>query len=581
VIEMQSEAGAAGVLHGALQAGALACSFTASQGLLLMLPTLHRLAGELMPLVLHVATRALAAQALSIFGDHGDLMAVRGCGCAILCGASVQEAGDFAAIASRASLLGRLPFLHAFDGFRTSHEIQKVWPLSDALLRALLPAAAIAAHRRRALSPARPVLRGTSQNPDVYFQGRETVNPFITALPDLVQQAMDQFALLTGRRYGLFEYVGPADAERVLVLMGSACQTVEETLSLLNASGARVGVVKVRLFRPFACERFAALLPATTRAVAVLDRCKEAGSAGEPLLLDVIASLQKHWPARHRGRPLPQVVGGRYGLGSKEFTPAMVKAVVDNLAAALAPDHTPDRAPDRAVNAGGGESGVRNPFTVGIDDDLGHTSLSLEAGFGLEETPEPRGSTSTDGTATEGAATEGTATEGAAEVRAICYDLGADGTVGANRSTVHLVGERTDRYVQAYFVLQPVRGDLSRPRPAAAAAQGPGDGAAAAAAPAGPAALGLLPGAARGLPQRARSAPTPSAATATASVRVPGGLRRLRRDALPEAGQPVVRRSDAGGQCHGMLLDLRRQSAHHTLDDRSARARAGLDQFPV
>ena len=421
VVELQSEAGAAGALHGALQGGTLACSFTASQGLLLMIPTLHKLAGELCPLVLHVASRALAAQALSIFGDHGDVMAVRGTGCAIFVSASVQEAGDLAAIASRAALLGRLPCVHAFDGFRTSHEIQKVWPLPDAVLRSLMPAEAIAAHRRRALSPLHPVLRGSSQNPDVYFQARETVNPFLLAMPALVQEAMDLFAQLTDRHYQLFDYAGPADARRVVVLMGSGCETTEETLAVLNRSGAGVGLVKVRLYRPFAAERFVAALPLTTRAVAVLDRCKEAGSVGEPLLLDVIAAIQEHWPLRHPGQPLPRVIGGRYGLGSKEFTPAMVKAVVDNLRAALDPAGPPPR----------------NHFTVGIDDDVCHTSLTVESGFLLE------GEAGT--VASEGGAESG-------GVRAIVYGLGADGSVGASRSTIQIIGEHTDQHVQGYVV---------------------------------------------------------------------------------------------------------------------------------
>jgi pyruvate-ferredoxin/flavodoxin oxidoreductase len=417
VVELQSEGGAAGALHGALQGGTLACSFTASQGLLLMIPTLHKLAGELCPLVLHVASRALAAQALSIFGDHGDLMAVRGTGGAMLLSASVQEAADLAAIASRAALLGRLPVVHGFDGFRTSHEIQKVHTLPDALLQRLIPADAIAAHRRRALSPLHPVLRGTSQNPDVYFQARETVNPFLEAMPGLVQEAMDLFASLSGRQYHLFDYVGPADARRVLVQMGSGCETAEETLAALQASAQGAGLVKVRLYRPFAAACFVAALPASTAVVTVLDRCKEAGSVGEPLLLDVIAAIQEHWPQLHPGRPLPRVLGGRYGLGSKEFTPAMVKAVVDNMAGALDPSLPPPR----------------NHFTVGIDDDVCHTSLPVDERFLLEAEASAPG-------------------PGAGDVRAIVYGLGADGSVGANKSTIHIIGEHTDLHVQGYFV---------------------------------------------------------------------------------------------------------------------------------
>jgi pyruvate-ferredoxin/flavodoxin oxidoreductase len=412
VVEMQSEGGAAGALHGALQAGVLATSFTASQGLLLMLPTLYKLAGELTPMVLHVAARAIASQGLSIFGDHGDLMAIRSAGCAILCSASVQEAGDFAAIASRAALLGRVPFVHGLDGFRTSHEIQKIQTLSDDLLRQFIPAEAIEAHRQRALSPLHPVLRGSSQNPDLYFQGRETVNPFVAAMPQLVQEAMDRFAALSGRRYGLFEYVGSPTAERVVVLMGSGCDTAAATVAALEAAGESVGVVKVRLFRPFAGERFTAVLPATTRAVAVLDRCKEAGAAAEPLALEVMAALQRHWPLMHRGAPLPQVIGGRYGLGSKEFTPAMVRAVLDNLRGAIDPSLPPPQ----------------HGFTVGIEDDVCHTSLAVDPGFVLERA------------------------EATDEVRAIFYGLGADGTVGANKSTIKIIGEQTDLQVQAYFV---------------------------------------------------------------------------------------------------------------------------------
>ena len=412
VVEMQSEGGAAGTLHGALQTGVLATSFTASQGLLLMLPTLYKLAGELTPMVLHVAARAIASQGLSIFGDHGDLMAVRSAGCAILCSASVQEAGDFAAIASRAALLSRVPFVHGLDGFRTSHEIQKIHTLSDALLRQFVPAAAIAAHRQRALSPLHPVLRGSSQNPDLYFQGRETVNPFVAAVPHVVQEAMDRFAAITGRKYHLYEYLGSPTAERVVVLMGSGCETAAETVAALQAAGESVGVVKVRLFRPFAGERFTAALPATTRAVAVLDRCKEAGASAEPLALEVMAALQQHWPQMHPGAPLPQVIGGRYGLGSKEFTPAMVKAVLDNLRGTLDPAlPTPLRS-----------------FTVGITDDVCHTSLAVDSGFVLEQA------------------------EATDEVRAIFYGLGADGTVGANKSTIKIIGEQTGLHVQAYFV---------------------------------------------------------------------------------------------------------------------------------
>ncbi len=409
VVELQSEAGAAGTVHGALQAGALTTTFTASQGLLLMIPNLYKLAGELTPAVLHVAARSLAAQGLSIFGDHSDVMATRGTGCAILCSASVQEAADFAAIASRASLRSRLPFLHCFDGFRTSHEIQKVQPISDAQLRALMPEAEIQAHRARALSPNRPVIRGTAQNPDVYFQARESVNRFVEATPALVQEAMDQFAALTGRRYAPFEYSGPADAERVLVLMGSGCETAAETLELLQADGERVGLLKVRLFRPFAARLLVEALPASTRAIAVLDRCKDPGASGEPLYLDVVAAIAECWSAVHGSAPLPRVLGGRYGLSSKEFTPAMVKAVLDHL-----------QGPEPRLNH----------FTVGITDDVTHRSLPLDPGF-VTERPAP---------------------QAPGEVRAVFYGLGSDGTVGANKAAIKIIGEGTDLYAQGYFV---------------------------------------------------------------------------------------------------------------------------------
>ena len=408
VVELQSEAGAAGTVHGALQAGALTTTFTASQGLLLMIPNLYKWAGELTPAVLHVAARSLAAQGLSIFGDHSDVMATRGSGCGILCSASVQEAGDFAAIAARLSLRSRLPFLHVFDGFRTSHEIQKIEPLSDAQLLELMPAAEISAHRARALSPNRPVIRGTSQNPDVYFQARESVNRFYDAAPDHLIEAMARFGELTGRPYRPYDYVGPAAAERVLVLMGSGCETALEAAEALQAAGERVGVLKVRLFRPFAARLLVEALPASTRAIAVLDRCKEPGAPGEPLYLDVVAALAEEWAAVHGGAPLPAVLGGRYGLSSKEFTPAMVKAVFDHLRPLLA----------------AGQPRPLNHFTVGIDDDLTHRSLPLDNNFHTD----------------------------AAEVRAVFYGLGSDGTVGANKAAIKIIGEGTDLHAQGYFV---------------------------------------------------------------------------------------------------------------------------------
>jgi len=403
VVQLQSEAGAAGSLHGALQAGALATTFTASQGLLLMLPNLYRLAGELTAAVLHVATRSLAAQALSIFGDHGDLMACRSTGCAILISATPQEAGDCAAIAMRATLQARVPFLHGFDGFRTSHEIQKLALISDAQLQALIPAEAIAAHRGRALSPAHPVLRGTAQNPDVYFQGRESVNRHYGAVVDHLIEAMERFAALTGRRYLPYAYQGCVDAQRVLVLMGSGCQAALEAVEVLRARGERVGVLQVRLFRPFATDLFVAALPASTEAVAVLDRCKEPGAPGEPLYLDVVTALAEAWSLHHRQLPLPRVIGGRYGLGSKEFTAAMAAAVLAELQA--------------------GEAAL-NHFTVGIADDLSHRSLRWDPAFVCE----------------------------AGQVRAVVHGLGSDGTVGANKAAIRIIGDCTALQVQGYFV---------------------------------------------------------------------------------------------------------------------------------
>lgn len=432
VVELQSEGGAAGAVHGALQAGALTTTFTASQGLLLMLPNLFRWAGERLPVVVQVAGRALAAQGLSIFGDHGDVMACRAAGCGVLVSASVQEAGDFAAIAMAVALQARLPLLHLFDGFRTSHEIQKVLPLPDALLEALIPPEAIEAHRGRALNPNRPVLRGTTQNPDVYFQGRETVNGAYEAVPDLLIAAMERFAALSGRRYCPYDYVGPADAERLVVLMGSACETAEATAAWLQARGERVGVLRVRLFRPLAAALLVQALPAGLRAIAVLERCKEPGAPGEPLYLDVVASLAEEWGRHHDGPP-PRLVGGRYGLGSKEFTPAMARSVFDHLKTVAA----------AAANA----PLPLNHFTVGIHDDLGHRSLPLDPDFVLE------------GAAAGGAPPSAPSTLGqalwqpaAGEVRAVLHGLGSDGTVGASKATIRIVGEGTPLFVQGYFV---------------------------------------------------------------------------------------------------------------------------------
>ena len=400
VVEMQSEAGAAGAVHGALQSGSLTTTFTASQGLLLMIPNMYKIAGELTSAVLHVAARSLAAQGLSIFGDHQDVMACRSTGWGLLASASVQEAHDLALIAHAATLEARLPFIHFFDGFRTSHEVQKVELLSDDDLRVLISDELVMAHRNRGLSPDRPVLRGTAQNPDVYFQARETVNPYYDACADIVQKMMDKFGSLTGRQYQLFEYHGAADAERVMILMGSGCETVHETVDYLISQGEKVGVLKVRLYRPFDMKRLAAALPETVKAIAVLDRTKEPGAGGEPLYLDIITALHEELPS---GRSMPKVVGGRYGLSSKEFTPAMVKGIFDNLAAEKPQNH----------------------FTIGINDDLTNTSLPYDPNF---------------------------STEPDSVVRAMFYGLGSDGTVGANKNSIKIIGEETDNYAQGYFV---------------------------------------------------------------------------------------------------------------------------------
>lgn len=403
VVQMQSEAGVAGAVHGALQTGSLTTTFTASQGLLLMIPNMYKIAGELTPTVFHIAARSLAAQALSIFGDHSDVMAARGTGFAMLCAASVQEAQDFALIATRATLESRIPFLHFFDGFRTSHEINKIETLTENDLRELIPDELVFAHRSRALTPDKPVLRGTAQNPDVYFQARETVNPYYLACPDITQKVMDEFAVMTGRQYQLYEYHGDPAAERVIVLMGSGCEAVHETVDYLNNYSEKVGVLKVRLYRPFASQRFVAALPKTTRSIAVLDRTKEPGASGEPLYLDVVNAIHEAWQISPSSPPSPKIIGGRYGLSSKEFTPAMIKAIFDNLATA----------------------DPKNHFTIGINDDVTHTSLNYDADFNIE--PDNI-------------------------VRAIFYGLGADGTVGANKNSIKIIGEETNNYAQGYFV---------------------------------------------------------------------------------------------------------------------------------
>jgi pyruvate-ferredoxin/flavodoxin oxidoreductase len=402
VIEMQSEAGAAGAIHGALQAGSLSTTFTASQGLLLMIPNMYKIAGELSPTVLHVSARSLAAQALSIFGDHSDVMACRATGYAMLCSASVQEVMDFALIAQAATLEGQVPFLHFFDGFRTSHEVDKVEKLPVETIRAMIDEELVRAHRARALNPDRPVIRGTSQNPDVYFQGRETVNTYYAALPAIVEKTMEKFADLTGRRYRLFEYVGAEDAERVILLMGSGIGAAEEAVSHLAAHGEKVGMIKVRLFRPFAPSHLLSALPVTVQKIAVLDRSKEPGADGEPLYKDVLTALAQSVAAGDMAT-MPRVVGGRYGLSSKEFTPGMVKGIFDALS----------------------EDQPKNQFTVGIIDDVGHTSLDWDPSFRPD------------------AAAGATA--------CVFYGLGSDGTVSANKNSIKIISEETPNYGQGYF----------------------------------------------------------------------------------------------------------------------------------
>jgi pyruvate-ferredoxin/flavodoxin oxidoreductase len=403
VVEMQSEGGAAGALHGALQAGALGTTFTASQGLLLMIPNMFKIAGELTPAVIHVAARTIATHALSIFGDHSDVMATRGTGFAMLCSCSVQEASDLALVAHAATLEARVPFLHFFDGFRTSHEVKKIVPLSDDDLRTMLDEDAIRRHRERSLTPDRPKLRGSAQNPDVFFQAREAVNPYYLATPTIVQNAMDRFAARTGRTYHLCDYTGAPDAERVLFLMGSGAGAAEEAVAALNQRGEKVGLLKVRLFRPFPADALVAALPKTVRAIGVLDRTKEPGSPGEPLYMDVVTAFAE-LPEKYRAeRVWPRIVGGRYGLSSKEFTPAMVKGVLDELK----------------------KEKPQNHFTIGIQDDVTHASLAYDASFSTED---PR------------------------NVRAVFYGLGSDGTVGANKNSIKIIGENTPNHAQGYFV---------------------------------------------------------------------------------------------------------------------------------
>jgi pyruvate-ferredoxin/flavodoxin oxidoreductase len=404
VVEMQSEGGASGAVHGALQGGALTTTFTASQGLLLMIPNMYKIAGELTSTAFHVSARTLATHALSIFGDHSDVMAVRQTGFGLLASNSVQEVMDQALIVQAATLEARVPFVHFFDGFRTSHEVDKVEQLTLDDMRAMLDEKLIHAHRARAMSPNRPVLRGTAQNPDVFFQARETVNPYYLACPEIVQNAMDKFAKIVGRQYHLFDYVGAPDAERVVILMGSGAEAAQEAVEYLTARGEKVGLLKVRLYRPFSVEHFIKALPKTAKTLAILDRTKEPGGAGEPLYQDVITALSEAAAAGISPfATTPRVIGGRYGLSSKEFTPAMVKGVLDEA----------------------GKATPKNHFTVGIVDDVTHTSLAYDPTFSTED---PK------------------------TVRALFYGLGADGTVGANKNSIKIIGEDTENYAQGYFV---------------------------------------------------------------------------------------------------------------------------------
>jgi len=404
VAEMQSEGGAAGAVHGALQTGSLTTTFTASQGLLLMVPNMFKIAGELTPTVFHVSARSVATHALSIFGDHSDVMAVRTTGFALLGSRSVQEAHDFALISQSATLKSRIPFVHFFDGFRTSHEVNKISELNEDDMRALIDYEDIILHRNRGLTPDHPVLRGTAQNPDVFFQARETVNQYYDACPEIVQKAMDEFAKLTGRQYHLFDYYGAPDAERVVIVMGSGAETVEETTKYLVSQGEKVGMITVHLYRPFSVEHLMQVLPASVKSIAVLDRTKEPGAIGEPLLQDVISGI---YEGKDRGlakfSELPHVIGGRYGLSSKEFTPAMVKAVYDELK----------------------KENPKNHFTVGINDDLTHTSLDVDLSFSIVD---PK------------------------TTRCVFFGLGADGTVGANKNSIKIIGEETEFGAQGYFV---------------------------------------------------------------------------------------------------------------------------------
>jgi len=403
VMQMQSEAGASGSVHGSLQTGALTTTFTSSQGLLLMIPNMYKIAGELTPTVFHVAARSLATQALSIFGDHSDVMSVRQTGFALLASNSVQEAHDMALISQAASLESRIPFLHFFDGFRTSHEVSKIELLDDSVLKEMINEELVHNHRSRGLSPDNPFIRGTSQNPDVYFQGRESANIYYEKLPAILQKAMDKFADLTGREYKLFEYIGAEDAQRIIIIMGSGAETVHESVEYLTQQGEKVGVLKVRLYRPFCIKSFLSVLPKSTQSIAVLDRTKEIGASGEPLYLDIVNSLNEYNEDDTLGFDMPKIIGGRYGLSSKEFTPSMVKAVFDELL----------------------KDKPKNHFTIGINDDVTHKSLEWDNSFSSANKK---------------------------TLKALFFGLGSDGTVGANKNSIKIIGETTDNYVQGYFV---------------------------------------------------------------------------------------------------------------------------------
>jgi pyruvate-ferredoxin/flavodoxin oxidoreductase len=403
VSELQSEGGASGSIHGALQSGALSTTFTASQGLLLMIPNMYKIAGELTSTVFHVSARSVATHALSIFGDHSDVMATRPTGFAFMSSNNAQEVMDLALIAQAATLESRVPFLHFFDGFRTSHEVLKIEELTNDDMHAMIDDELVHAHRKRALNPDNPFIRGTAQNPDVFFQGRETINPYYIACPDIVQKQMDKFAKLTGRQYNLFDYVGVPDAEKIIIMMGSGADAAEETVNYLNEQGEKLGLIKVRLYRPFSVDNFINALPKSTKSIAVLDRTKEAGAPGEPLYLDVVNAISEKYMNNELKINYPKIIGGRYGLSSKEFTPAMVKAVFDNLS----------------------KSKPKTHFTVGINEDVTNSSLDFDPEFSVELKETFRG---------------------------MFFGLGADGTVGANKNSIKIIGEGTDNFAQGYFV---------------------------------------------------------------------------------------------------------------------------------